>query len=120
MDASKQVFAKLQTDLRNVIYHRLLCDAPNRIKSPEIRSHPFFRGIDWENIRKQRAPFVPQLTSITDTSYFPTEDLAGVPDQMHVDDGHGAPMSGGDDGVFSSLAFLGYTYRRWDTNRDSL
>ncbi|KAH0862456.1 hypothetical protein HID58_079667, partial [Brassica napus] len=36
----------------------------------EVKSHPFFRGVDWENLAMQKAAFVPQPESIHDTSYF--------------------------------------------------
>ncbi|EPZ32698.1 Serine/threonine-dual specificity kinase domain-containing protein [Rozella allomycis CSF55] len=36
----------------------------------QIKAHPFFAEIDWENIRTKRPPFVPDLKSSTDTSYF--------------------------------------------------
>ena len=36
----------------------------------EIKSHPFFKGIDWENIRSTKAPFIPRLKNDYDTSYF--------------------------------------------------
>jgi protein-serine/threonine kinase len=96
----------------------LLCDSSNRLKSNEIRSHPFFRGIDWISLRRQRAPFIPQLKSITDTTYFPTEELSGVPEQVQMS-GDGTE-SGEEANLFSSLAFVGYTFRRWDTYRESL
>ncbi|KAL1207744.1 putative serine/threonine protein kinase IRE4 [Cardamine amara subsp. amara] len=38
----------------------------------EVKSHPFFRGVDWENLALQKAAFVPQPESIDDTSYFVT------------------------------------------------
>jgi hypothetical protein len=60
----------------------------------------FFYGVDWSTIRNIEAPFVPHLRSITDTSYFPTEDLEAVPDQ--VADSQGA-------GSGKDLAFLGYS-----------
>jgi len=66
----------------------------------KIRSHPFFYGVDWDLIREIDAPFVPHLRSITDTSYFPTEDLENVPEHPV-----GADTSGTKD-----LAFLGYAY----------
>jgi len=36
----------------------------------EIKKHPFFYGVDWENIRKVPSPFKPKLSSSTDTSCF--------------------------------------------------
>lgn len=65
----------------------------------QIKNHPFFYGVDWNAIRHIDAPFVPRLRSITDTSYFPVEDLE-----------QGAADEAGADGGDSSkdLAFLGY------------
>lgn len=37
----------------------------------EIKAHPFFDGVDWDSLRKIEAPFKPNLSSITDTSYVP-------------------------------------------------
>ena len=48
----------------------------------EIQAHPFFRGVSWETLLQQRAPFTPTLKSITDTSYFPMEDLEDVPEAI--------------------------------------
>ena len=36
----------------------------------EIKRHPFFKGIDWENLRNTKAPFIPKLKNDYDTSYF--------------------------------------------------
>ncbi|KAJ3024631.1 UNVERIFIED_CONTAM: Serine/threonine-protein kinase [Siphonaria sp. JEL0065] len=98
----------------------LLCGAQHRIKSPHIKLHPFFRGLDWPNLRHMRAPFIPQLTSITDTSYFPTDELGGVPEQVHDTNDMDGVVADEYPSLFSNLAFLGYTYRRWDTIRESL
>ena len=40
--------------------------------SEEIKSHPFFKGIDWDNIRNTKAPFIPKLKNDYDNSYFET------------------------------------------------
>ena len=66
-----------------------------------MRKHPFFYGVDWNTIRQIDAPFVPHLRSITDTSYFPTEDLEQVPDE---------PVDADTTGTNKDLAFLGYAY----------
>ena len=36
----------------------------------EIKRHPFFRGLDWDNIRNLKAPFIPELENEYDTHYF--------------------------------------------------
>jgi protein-serine/threonine kinase len=78
----------------------------------KIQKHPFFRGIDWSQLRQLRAPFIPQLNSITDTSYFPTEELNKVPDVV--------PMETFSEPSGKDLAFVGYTYKRWETVRNEL
>ena len=64
-----------------------------------IKKHPFFYGVDWTAIRNIEAPFIPRLRSITDTSYFPTDELDQVPDE---------PAGGDTTGAHKELAFLGY------------
>ena len=41
----------------------------------EIKAHPFFKGIDWENIRKTVPPFIPELKNDYDVSYFETFEV---------------------------------------------
>ncbi|KAJ3340756.1 Serine/threonine-protein kinase [Entophlyctis luteolus] len=98
----------------------LLCGAEERISSPHIKQHVFFRGLDWGGLRNMRAPFVPQLSSITDTSYFPTDELGGIPEQIHDANDMEGIVADEYPALFSNLAFLGYTYRRWDTVRENL
>lgn len=64
-----------------------------------MRKHPFFYGVDWETIRYIDAPFVPNLQSITDTSYFPTDELDQVPEE---------PVGADTSDANKDLAFLGY------------
>jgi len=40
--------------------------------SEEIKSHPFIKGLDWDNIRNTKEPFIPKLKSDYDNSYFET------------------------------------------------
>ncbi|PWN97899.1 AGC/NDR/NDR protein kinase [Tilletiopsis washingtonensis] len=90
------------------LIRRLICAPDNRLGrngAQEIREHPFFTGVDWNSIRNIDAPFVPHLKSVTDTSYFPTEDYQDVPDvPSGADTGAGATRD---------LAFLGFTFRRY-------
>lgn len=70
-----------------------------RLNVNQIKSHPFFYGADWNSLRHIEPPFVPHLQSITDTSYFPTDGLDNLPDQLEKVEGVGAEKD---------LAFLGY------------
>ena len=36
----------------------------------EIKKHPFFNGIDWDNIKNMKPPIIPILKNEYDTSYF--------------------------------------------------
>jgi protein-serine/threonine kinase len=56
--------------------------AESRLNVNQIKSHPFFYGVDWNSLRQIEPPFVPHLQSITDTSYFPTDEFGNVPDQL--------------------------------------
>lgn len=69
-----------------------------RLSADQIKSHPFFYGVDWDSIRRIDSPFVPNLRSITDTSYFPTDDIDQSPAEAPV------PSAGG---AQKDLAFLG-------------
>ncbi|CAO3680411.1 unnamed protein product [Umbelopsis vinacea] len=56
---------------------RFLCKKEKRLGCngiEEIKSHPFFAGIDWEHIRESTPPFKPVLASPDDTSNFSVHD----------------------------------------------
>lgn len=38
--------------------------------SHEVKDHPYFFGVDWNSLLRQKAEFVPQLLNDDDTSYF--------------------------------------------------
>ena len=105
-------------------YHSLLCDAPNRLGyasgqfgSNEIREHPFFHRVVWDQLRSIRAPFEPRLSSNVDVSYFPTDEI----DQNDYSAAYRAQVDAMDDqGVANmNLPFIGYTYKRFDAFRGS-
>ena len=57
-----------------VIFYEMLVGYADRLGkngSEEIKSHPFFKGIDWDNIRNtMKPPFVPDIKNDYDTKYF--------------------------------------------------
>jgi len=54
-------------DLINKLLER---DPTKRLTVKQIKRHKFFKGLDWNNLRNEEPPFVPQLTDVADTSYF--------------------------------------------------
>lgn len=38
--------------------------------SHEVKEHPYFYGVNWNSLLRQKAEFVPQLINDEDTSYF--------------------------------------------------
>ncbi|CAL1696859.1 unnamed protein product [Somion occarium] len=50
---------------------RLIAHASVRYSSlDQLKSHPFFKNVKWDNVRSTRAPFVPALDSEIDTGYY--------------------------------------------------
>ena len=77
----------------------MITSQDRRLGVDQLKHHPFFYGVDWNAIRDIEAPFIPRLRSITDTSYFPTDDLTEVPEE---------PAGGDTTGANKDLAFLGW------------
>jgi len=84
-----------------------------------IKAHPWFKGIDWQNIHRYPAPYRPDLQSPEDTRHFdsdiPPEPLApanGAPPDATKDPLlrhkiHGAEILD----VRKALAFAGFTHK---------
>ncbi|KAF8351434.1 kinase-like domain-containing protein [Amanita rubescens] len=85
------------------LIRRLITPADRRLVVEQIKMHDFFYGVDWDSIRQIEAPFIPQLHSVTDTSYFPTEDLDQGPEETPAESSVAS----------KDLPFLGYTFKRF-------
>ncbi|XP_028258860.1 microtubule-associated serine/threonine-protein kinase 3 isoform X2 [Parambassis ranga] len=65
----------LPTDAQDLITRLLRQNPLDRIGTggaSEVKQHPFFLGLDWNGLLRQKAEFIPQLEAEDDTSYFDT------------------------------------------------
>ncbi|KHJ42237.1 CNH domain protein [Trichuris suis] len=84
----------------------LICPAEQRFGKNDLKDfemHPFFKGIDWENIKEAEAPYKPEISSPTDTSNFEVEDSDFMPCDTKPPN-VSAPFTG------HHLPFIGFTY----------
>ena len=100
------------------LFYSMLCDVQDRLGSQggpggsiEIKAHPFFHGVDWNGLRSIRAPFEPRLSSATDVSYFPIEDI-NQDDDTQAARALGAPPED-EQSADMALPFIGYTFKRF-------
>ena len=63
---------KISEEAKDLIY-KLINNSDDRLGkngSEEIKRHPFFKDVNWNNIRNSKAPFIPELKNEYDTKYF--------------------------------------------------
>ncbi|XP_047725620.1 microtubule-associated serine/threonine-protein kinase 2 isoform X2 [Prionailurus viverrinus] len=59
-------------DLTSKLLHQNPLERLGAGSAFEVKQHPFFTGLDWTGLLRQKAEFIPQLESEDDTSYFDT------------------------------------------------
>ncbi|XP_060574804.1 serine/threonine-protein kinase MRCK alpha-like isoform X2 [Ruditapes philippinarum] len=96
------------SNLAKDLMKRLICSPDARFGRGGVRDfkeHAWFKGIDWQNIREMTAPFIPEVSSPTDTSNFDVDDS----DFKHTDT---VPPSS--HGTFKGhhLPFVGFTFTK--------
>ncbi|KAF9120042.1 hypothetical protein BGW39_011706 [Mortierella sp. 14UC] len=85
------------------LINKLLSREPAHRPSPAVlKAHPFFKGVDWDNIRNQEAPFIPSPNDNMDTSYFDARNAR--PDIRRLSNGNMAEIASGKAAVSDNAA----------------
>ncbi|CAH1790920.1 unnamed protein product [Owenia fusiformis] len=87
---------------------RLICNQEVRFGQnglQDFMNHPFFEGIDWDNIQETEAPYIPEVSSATDTSNFDVDDTDFRPSDAVPPNSHSA-FTG------HHLPFVGFTFTK--------
>ncbi|KAJ8679289.1 hypothetical protein QAD02_015076 [Eretmocerus hayati] len=59
------------------LMRKLICGSEFRLGQngiEDFKKHPWFEGVNWETIRDSTAPYIPEVSSPTDTSNFDVDD----------------------------------------------
>ena len=79
----------------------------------EIRRHAYFAEVNFERLREQKAPFVPELDSETDAGYF--DDFSSEADMAKYKEVHDKQMAletmADRDEKMNKAVFVGFTFR---------
>ncbi|XP_071833559.1 serine/threonine-protein kinase MRCK alpha-like isoform X2 [Apostichopus japonicus] len=96
------------SDAAKELIRKLICPAAQRLGSnnlQEVRNHPFFEGIDWNNIRDMIPPYKPEVSNNVDTSNFDVDDT-----DLKVSDA--VPPNTHREFTGNHLPFVGFTFTR--------
>ncbi|XP_063146433.1 serine/threonine-protein kinase MRCK beta isoform X2 [Candoia aspera] len=88
------------------LIQRLICSRERRLGQngiEDFKSHAFFEGLSWDNIRNLEAPYIPEVSSPSDTSNFDVDDDILRNPEM-IPPGSHTGFSG------LHLPFVGFTY----------
>ncbi|XP_060119078.1 serine/threonine-protein kinase MRCK beta isoform X5 [Heteronotia binoei] len=88
------------------LIQRLICSRERRLGQngiEDFKSHAFFEGLNWDNIRNLEAPYIPEVSSPSDTSNFDVDDDVLRNPEM-IPPGSHTGFSG------LHLPFVGFTY----------
>lgn len=97
---------------------KLLCDVENRLGThgiKEIKSHPFFLGINWDSLHIADPPYHPPMEHELDTQNF--EQYDDDNDDLTQSFDHRSSISR--NRPVADPHFVGYTYKNWDATNAS-
>uniref|UniRef100_A0AAG5DV31 non-specific serine/threonine protein kinase n=1 Tax=Anopheles atroparvus TaxID=41427 RepID=A0AAG5DV31_ANOAO len=111
------------------LIRRLICAPEFRLGQngiDDFKAHPWFEGISWDTIRNGQAPYIPEVSSPTDTSNFDVDDTdvklsdAVPPTTNPAFSGHHLPFVGFTFTKDSSLSDVGRLSRAIGNNISQL
>lgn len=97
------------------LIRKLICAPEIRLGQKGIddfKKHPWFEGVDWDNLRNATAPYIPDVSSPTDTSNFDVDDTENRMSEV-------VPPSGNPAFSGHHLPFIGFTFTK-DSNLSDL
>ena len=102
---------KVSKEAKDLIWN-LITNSNQRLGlkgADEIKQHPFFKGVDWENIRNTKAPFIPNLKNDYDTKYF---------EKYEIEQPFYPPKK--NKMKRKDIEYIGYTYKECSSDEPSL
>jgi hypothetical protein len=101
---AKDLIEKLITDVKGA------SGRSKRLKFDQMAEHPFFKGVDWKNIRSTKAVIVPTVEGPTDTQNFDDfeEEDQDIDDEKNDSSKQNDKVEEGK----SDESFIGYTFKR--------
>lgn len=103
---SESELAPCTVDLINQLVYS---DQSERLNAAGIKDHPFFKGVTWGTLHESKAPFIPELGSSFDVSFFeevgPPTAPSAPPTPMRR-----AAATSGIGALAPALPFLGYGF----------
>jgi len=88
----------------------LVCPAHRRIGWDKIKSHPWFKKVQWNDLKAHKPPFVPKLKNEVDATYF--DEIEEEQDIEEVDEN--VAQSGYSTAADQQNRVWGYTFNRND------
>lgn len=104
-DFPSEVGYDVSEDAKDLM-RRLICSSDFRLGQngvEDFKNHPWFEGIDWITLRDSSAPYIPEVSSPTDTSNFDVDDTV-------IRSSDAAPPTANAAFTALHLPFVGFTF----------
>ncbi|EEA07496.1 protein kinase domain-containing protein [Cryptosporidium muris RN66] len=101
------------------LLRNLLCHQSKRFNGEQIKKHPFFKGIDWNQLRQLPAPFK-KIISIENQNVPKSEGTTNKRQDIVIEESPTTSKFGVQGSSLVDLNFLDYTYRNTDRRYTSI